>query len=249
MKAIILAAGVGKRLSPLHQGPKCLLEFAGRNLLDRHLDALAAIGVDTVTLCLGYASGAIEQRIPARHAARVLVHYNPLFELGSVVSLWCARQALLSGDDVLLMDADVLYDQRILARLVGSAASNCFLLDRDFLPGDEPVKICLQDDRIVEFRKQIAPGLRYNALGESVGFFKFDAATATRLAALVSAYVADGRREQPHEEALRELALAPDCTIGVEDVTGLAWIEIDFPEDVNRATLDILPRLDDRTHS
>lgn len=249
MQAIILAAGVGKRLGPLHRGPKCLLEFAGRSLLERHLDALAELGVDTVTMCLGYASEAIERSIPQRHAARVIVHYNPLYELGSVISLWCVRHALLRGDDVLLMDADVLYDQRILARLVGSPASNCFLLDRDFLPGDEPVKICLQDDRIVEFRKQIAPGLRYTALGESVGFFKFDAATATRLAALVGAYVADGRREQPHEEALRELALAPDCAIGVEDVTGLAWIEIDFPEDVNRAALDILPRLDDRTDS
>ena len=249
MKAIILAAGVGKRLGALHQGPKCLLEFAGRNLLGRHLDTLAGLGVDSVTLCLGHASAAIERSSPQRHVARVLFHYNPLYELGSVVSLWCARHTLLGGDDVLLLDADVLYDQRILARLVDSSAGNCFLLDRDFLPGDEPVKLCLQDNRIVEFRKQIAPGLRYNAMGESVGFFKFDAATATRLAALVGAYVADGRREQPHEEALRELALAPDCAIAVEDVTGLAWIEIDFPEDVQRATLDILPRLDDRTHS
>ena len=99
MKAIILAAGVGKRLGALHQGPKCLLEFAGRNLLGRHLDTLAALGVDSVTLCLGHASAAIERSIPQRHVARVLFHYNPLYELGSVVSLWCARHTLLGGDD------------------------------------------------------------------------------------------------------------------------------------------------------
>ncbi|MEX2482899.1 MAG: phosphocholine cytidylyltransferase family protein [Gammaproteobacteria bacterium] len=245
MKAIILAAGVGKRLQLAHHGPKCLLEFGGVSLLERHLDALEAAGIGDVTLVLGHASGAVERTIPARWTKRVLVHYNPLYTLGSVVSLWTARATLLSGDDVLVMDADVLYHERILARLVTSPNANCFLIDRDFTPGDEPVKICLDRGRIVEFRKQIAPGLRYNALGESVGFFRFDAATATRLAALTAAYAADDRREQPHEEALRELALAADCAVGVEDVTGLPWIEIDYPDDVRRATQEILPRLDD----
>lgn len=245
MKAIILAAGVGKRLQAAHDSPKCLLEFGGVSLLERHLNALEAVGIDAVTLVLGHASDAVERALPARWAKRILVHYNPLYTLGSVLSLDAARATLSSGDDVLVMDADVLYHTRILARLVSSPNANCFLIDRDFTPGDEPVKICLDHDRIVEFRKLLAPALRYNAIGESVGFFRFDAATAIRLAALTAAYAADERREQPHEEALRELALAADSAVGVEDVTGLPWIEIDYPDDVRRATQEILPRLDD----
>lgn len=244
MRAIILAAGIGKRLGRPRNEPKCLLEFAGRSLLERHLDALAALGVDSVTLCLGHASAAVVAAIPAAHRARVLVHYNPLYTLGSVISLWSARHTLLAGDAVLVMDADVLCDPRILQRLAAHPAPNCFLLDRDFPPGEEPVKICLEAGRIVEFRKRLAPGLRYTASGESIGFFKFDALAATRLAVLASAYVADGRRDQPHEEALRELALAGTTDIAIEDVTGLPWIEIDFPEDLTRATQDILPRID-----
>ncbi|MCB1747413.1 MAG: phosphocholine cytidylyltransferase family protein [Gammaproteobacteria bacterium] len=247
MKAILLAAGVGKRLGGVHDGPKCLLEFAGRSLLERHFEALDAVGVDGVTLCLGHAAEAIVAAIPPRWRARTVVHYNPLYTLGSVVSLWCARQALASGDAVLVMDADVLYHRDILARLAASRQAGVFLIDRDFVPGDEPVKICLDGARIVEFRKRLPPDLRYTAIGESVGFFKFDAATALELAQRLGAYVADDRREQPHEETLRDLALDPALHIAVEDVTGLPWIEIDFPEDIARATQDILPRVDDAT--
>ncbi len=246
MRAIILAAGVGKRLGSAHTGPKCLLEFGGRSLLERHLDALSAAGVDDVTLVLGHEADTIRRALPAAAAGRVLCHYNPLYTLGSMLSLWSARQTLLSGDDVLVMDADVLYDPAIVQRLARSAAPNCFLLDRDFLPGDEPVKICLQGERIVEFRKQIAAGLTYNRVGESVGFFRFDAGTATRLARIVDRHAAREGRELPHEEALRELALSGEADIAVEDVTGLAWIEIDFPEDITRAAGDILPRIDGR---
>jgi choline kinase len=247
VKAIILAAGVGRRLGGAHDGPKCLLEFGGRSLLARHFDALEAAGVDGVVLCLGHAAAAIVAAIPPRWRARTVVHYNPLYTLGSVVSLWCARQALTCGEDVLVMDADVLYHPDILRRLAASRHAGVFLIDRDFIPGDEPVKICLDGARIVEFRKRLPPDLRYTAVGESVGFFRFDAATALDLARRLDAYVADGCREQPHEETLRDLALDPATDIAVEDVTGLPWIEIDFPDDIARATQDILPRVDDHT--
>ena len=245
MHAIILAAGVGKRLQHERAAPKCLLEFAGRSLLSRHLDNLAALGVGQVTICVGYEADQIARAVNGRPAPRILLQHNPLYTLGSSVSLWAVRQSLTCGDDILLMDADVLYHRDILARLVASPARNCFLLDRDFIPGDEPVKICLREGRVVEFRKRLAPDLGYDALGESVGFFKFDAATALVLARLLAAYVADGRREQPHEEALRDLALAAPACIGIEDVSGLPWIEIDFPADIVRATKDILPGLDE----
>ncbi len=51
---------------------------------------------------------------------------------------------LVAGDDILLMDADVLYDRCIIERLVKTNISNCFLVDRDLEPGDEPVKLCVR---------------------------------------------------------------------------------------------------------
>ena len=241
MHAIILAAGVGRRLNLSNPLPKCLLEFGGLTLLERHCRNLVACGIDRLSLCVGYGAEQIASALLKVSRPATLLHYNPLYTLGSSLSLWSVRHALAGGDDVLVMDADVLYHPAILQRLVMSPAPNCFLMDCDFAPGDEPVKICMAGDRIVEFRKRVADGLSYDRIGESVGFFKFDAATALRLARLIGGYVADGRREQPHEEALRDLALSADVEVGVEDITGLPWLEIDFPQDLVRANNEVLP--------
>ena len=112
------------------------------------------------------------------------------------------------GGDVLLMDADVLYHERIMTALVaGPGPVNRLLIDRDFEAGDEPVKLCVREGVPVELRKQLAPGLQYDTIGESVGFFRFDEAGARRLAAIVADYVASGRANMPHEEAVRDLLL------------------------------------------
>jgi choline kinase len=154
------------------------------------------------------------------------------------------------------MDADVLYHEGIMTALVaGQKPVNRILIDREFEAGDEPVKVCVRDGVPVELRKQVAAGLQYDTIGESVGFFRFDPAGARRLATLVAGYVESGRANMPHEEAVRDLLLekAPQATfdhensgtqvIDVADVTGLPWIEIDFPNDVSRAARTVLPQL------
>ena len=73
----------------------------------------------------------------------------------------------------------------------------------------------------VELRKQLAPDLKYDTIGESVGFFRFDAAGARRLATLVAGYVDSGRANLPHEEAVRDLLLERSQIVDVTDVSGL----------------------------
>ncbi len=141
------------------------------------------------------------------------------------------------------MDADVLYDESILKALVAGNDVNRLLLDRGFEPGDEPVKLCLKDGVPVELRKQLAVGLQYDTIGESVGFFRFREETARRFAEIVASYVDSGRSNLPHEEAVRDLLLEGGHSFDIADVTGAPWIEIDFPNDVTRAGNDVLPRL------
>jgi len=241
MEALILAAGVGNRLGELGDRPKSLLEFGGRSLMARHLDALARIGATRLTVCLGYRHELIAEELSRHARLPVTVLVNPDFRQGSVRSLWTARAALRSGGDVLLMDADVLYAPRLLATLAASGHANCFLLDRNLPPGDEPVKICVRDGRIVEFRKKPDPGIRWDFAGESVGFFKFSPAAATELAETTEHYIAAGRHDEPYEEAIRDMILAGNQALGYEDITNTPWIEIDFPDDVRRAREEILP--------
>lgn len=242
--AVILAAGVGARLGAgTDKPPKSLLRFGGRSLLARHLDILAARGIRRVTITTGYRREAIEAAVaepPAGLAVETV--YNPDFTEGSVISLWTARAALAAGGPVLLMDADVLYDGAMIDALVATRHDNCFLVDRDFIPGDEPVKLCIREGRPVEFRKKVE--VPFDWCGESVGFFRLSLAGAEAILAAAEAYVRDGARLQPYEEAIRDVLLAGRPAFAWEDVTGVPWIEIDFPEDVVRAERDILPLID-----
>ena len=145
----------------------------------------------------------------------------------------------------MLMDADVLYDERFLAALVaGSRPVNRLLIDRDFEAGDEPVKLCVQGGVPIELRKQLAVDLKFDTIGESVGFFRFDQPGAERVAALVAGYIDTGRGHMPHEEAVRDFLRERSQVLEVADVTGFPWIEIDFPIDVVRATQEVLPQLE-----
>lgn len=245
MQAIILAAGVGERLGAAAGGrPKSLLDMGGATLLARHVRTLQALGIKPIHVVTGFRADLIAAELatlPGGHDVQQL--HNAAYREGSVRSLWTARDVLCGGMPVLLMDADVLCDPAIPALLARTTVANCFLLDRDFEPGDEPVKLCLSGGRIVEFRKQVAPGLAWDLQGESVGFFRFAPDMAAALARRCTEYVSGDRAHEPYEEALRDLVLARPDSFGHEDVTGRPWIEIDFPDDVNRARTDILPRL------
>ena len=244
MHAIILAAGRGSRLAEHNpEGlPKCLMEFGGRSLLARHLDILYQLGIRQADLVVGYEADRIIDHVGTL-ASRpdVAFHFNPRYELGSVLSLWAAEETLQAGVPVLVMDADVLYHPAILHRLIGTDIENCYLLDRNFMPGDEPVKIAVRNGAMVEFRKQLEPGLKYDVIGESVGFFRFGPDCALAIVRECARFDTEGLGDAPHEEALRNVLLANPESFGFEDVSGLPWIEIDFPEDVLRAADEILP--------
>jgi choline kinase len=240
----MLAAGVGARLSGGDERftPKALLRFDGKSLLQRHIETLQGFDVSTMTLVVGYHSAEIAAEVAALDADDfVRPVYNADYRFGSLVSLWAAREALTSGEDILFMDADVLYHPDLVGRLVHSRHANCLLLDRDFEPGDEPVKLCLKNGVPVEFRKIV--DVEHDTVGEWPGFLRLSAPAAGRVVEALQGFIDSGRVELPYEEAFRHVMLHGPDTFGVEDITGVPWIEIDFPADLERARTIVLPQL------
>ena len=142
------------------------------------------------------------------------------------------------------MDADVLYDIRIMSRLINTKIKNCLLLDRNFIDGEEPVKICVnKNGNINEFGKVIPSKHEYDFQGESVGFFKFDNYIGNELVSIIDDYIAKEENDVPYEEVIRYSLLNSPEKFGFEDISGIPWIEIDFPEDIERAHREIIPRL------
>ncbi|MEE8338101.1 MAG: phosphocholine cytidylyltransferase family protein [Dehalococcoidia bacterium] len=229
MIAVLLAAGRGRRLG--NDRPKALLEFGGRTLLDRHLENLAGIqgGIETVVVT-GFRAELLDG-VPRAIA-------NPHYERGSVISLAVALDALADrGEDLLLMDADVLYAPGILRDVI--ALDRGFAIDTRVAPGGEEMIAGVRDGRVRALRRGRLDG--FDLTGETVGFTKLDAASLPVLRAIV-ATVAAADAESDYEQALDRFVgeYGADYVL----VGERPWTEIDFPEDVERAEREVLPRLD-----
>jgi choline kinase len=237
VRAILLCAGRGKRLGI--EGPKCLVSIAGRTLLERHLVQLGAAGVDELTVVVGHAEaevrGALDELAPRlRRAgqpvpAAIECLFNELYQHGSLVSLQRAAHRLGAGG--LWMDADVLYPADVLCRLCRSPHPSAVLLDGRASETGEEMMLAARGGRVRRIARRVGAG--WDLVGESVGFFKVDAAAAAALRGVLDREVSEGRLDQEHEAALDQtFDLVP---FGYERVDDLAWTEIDFPEDVAKA--------------
>ncbi len=244
LKALILAAGVGSRLEegPDHP-PKVLLKFAGKTLLERHIEILRHLGVDGIVMVTGYRADDIHQAIAKLGAGDYIeTIHNPDFTLGPVISLWTARELLTSGDDVIFMDADVLYDHRLMRPLVETEHANCMLMDREVRPGEDPVKICVRDGVIVDFHKRVK--IAHDYWGEWPGFLRFSPAIGRRLVEVMGGYLDAGRTMEIYESAFRDVLVSePAGTFAFADITGLPWSEIDYQADLARARQVVLGKL------
>jgi choline kinase len=239
----MLAAGMGIRLGEEGLPPKILLRFGGQSLLARHIAILRHCGIRRLDLVVGYRAEEIEAEI-ARIGAEDLVFtiHNPDYHEGPIVSFAHLHDTFTSGDPVVFMDADVLYDHRMLERLLAAPQENCFLLDRATEEGEDPVRLCIRDGVLVDIHKR--PQRAYDWWGEWVGFCRFDPRTAARIAAAARRQVEAGHRDEFYEDAIQEILLAePPGKFETIDISDLPWVEIDFPEDLEKARSEIFARL------
>jgi choline kinase len=224
MKAILLAAGVGRRLDGDRQ--KALIEIGGRTLLARHADNLFRAQAE-VRVVTGFQAERLE---PYLQGADVV--FNPDFERGSLLSLQHGLEGV--DDDVVIMDADVLYHPSILFEVM--ALERGLAIDTDVTPGDEEMMVGVRDERVVGIRRGLSSeGL--DLVGEGVGFFSLE----RRMVPLLMEAIEECDPDGDYEAAL-DLFLGEFGADYVQ-VDGRPWIEIDFPDDVARAADAVLPRL------
>jgi choline kinase len=245
MRAIILAAGIGRRLDGrLGSKPKGLLilggEPRGESLLGRLLRALGAAGIREAVVVVGHGAERVRESIGSSWGGvDVRYVYNADYTKGAILSLWCARAALTGS--LLVMDSDVLCPPEFISRLVSSPHANCFLLDGTVRPSGEEQILMARGGRVYNIAKTRTVDPGYDTVGESVGFLKVASDDASVLRELVEEAVAAGRDDTEYEDVFPEFMRR--CIVGYECVDGAPWIEIDFPEDIERAERDLLPRL------
>ncbi|HJN77579.1 MAG TPA: NTP transferase domain-containing protein [Myxococcota bacterium] len=147
MRALLLCAGRGRRFDgALGDLPKVLLEVVpGVTLLSRHLRTFEQVGLDGVTVVVGYEADQVRAALESSLPIEVVV--NPRFSEGSMISLASAEGTLCAGTSI-VMDADVLYDEAFM---------------------DDEMKIALVDGRVHHLSKRLEAA-DYEAVGRGPGF-------------------------------------------------------------------------------
>ena len=201
MKAVIFAAGVGRRLQAVTNGkPKCLVGIGGQTLLSRHVECLAQLGVDCLVLVVGFAQEAIREVMRAETSIRdIRWVINEQFVRGSITSLWAAREEM--DDDLILMDADVLYAPEVLARLVRSSHPSALLMDETVKQATEECMIAAKNQRVLALSKSLPS--EYDEAGEGCWFFEGQKRrTFLSLLRSVQTCIEAGKLDMEYEDAL-----------------------------------------------
>jgi L-glutamine-phosphate cytidylyltransferase len=239
MRGIILAAGKGSRLNgTAGENPKCLVKAGGLTLIERQIRVLRDAGIDDIAVVVGCQADQV--RRVCGHAI-TYVENSKYAQTNSMYSLWMARPLLFEG--FVVLNCDVLFHPVLLHDLLTSRHQNALLLayrEADQPPfGDEEMKVQVRCGRVREMSKQMNPD---DADGENLGIVKFGPEGASELVTIMDRLVAAGNLREWAPRAFREFAQArPLHAIGTR---GFPWIEIDFPEDYQRAVREVLPQID-----
>ena len=234
MIGVILAAGMAKRLRPLtDMKPKCLLEVGGKTLLQRTVEAMASAGISKFLVVTGYRASMIHDFLTV-HFPQYSIHFidNVDYEHNNnIFSLWLAMQEL-HGEEVLLMDSDILCDPEAVRRVARQDCS-ALAMQRHEL-GEEEMKIVVDaDGNITEISKTCSV---ISAIGESVGIEKMTSAYTEAIYQELRQMILDeGLIDIFYERAFERL-IPQGHTFKVVDTTDLFSYELDTPEDFRNAT-------------
>ena len=224
MHAIILAAGNGGRLRPLTlDTPKPLVALNGRPLIAHVMHALAAAGADEITIIAGYRAAQVRDAVARIIVPGVAVDVivNNDFAGGSATSLWAARGAV-RGPFVLAM-SDHVFDPQIVRRLVAHGRGCALAIERS----------AAGDARADEATLALVDSGRVTALGK--GLREWNALDTGLFYCTPEVFDTMPRDMRAGEAGAVFAGLARRGELAAADVTGLRWIDIDTPEDLQAA--------------
>ena len=230
MDAAILNAGEGKRLRPLTSlKPKCLLKLNKATILEHQLINVAGCGIRNVVIVVGYRESQIIEETRRRDFdLEIKFKRNPLYyETNTAYSLWLAREHI--RDDFVYINGDVVFDRRVLERLLRSHYDTCIAVEKKRV-NEEEVKVRLASNLVVGIGKDLELS---KADGEFVGIARFSARFSHLLFDNLGKVVEEGEVDKFFEVAL-DRVLKQNRVYAV-DVSDLPCVEVDSFEDFDKA--------------
>lgn len=240
MQAIILAAGMGKRLKKLTaDNTKCMVKVNGITLIERMLSQLSQLDLKRIIIVVGYEGDKLISFVNGLQCSIPIDFIeNPIYyKTNNIYSLALASDRLLE-DDTLLLESDIIFEDSVLKMLVDDPRPSLALVDKYESWMDGTVLLLNDDDTILSF----IPGkkLHYSAVSEyykTVNVYKFSKKfSSENYVPFLQAYQSALGCNEYYEQVLRIITMLDDCELKAKRLDGQLWYEIDDIQDLDIAS-------------
>ena len=239
MQAIILAAGMGKRLGEYTQNnTKCMVEVNGVKLIDRVFKQLATLPISRVVMVIGYEGEKLRNYLgDEKEGIRIDYVENSVYnKTNNIYSLWLAKQQL-QEDDTLLIESDLIFDDQMLPLICNHPEPNLALVAK-YEPWMDGTMVLIDDDRnIVNFVSKAA--FDYSQIDKyfkTVNVYKFSRDfSRQKYVPFLEAYTKSVGNNEYYENVLRIISFLNSHDLKALPIQGLKWYEIDDKQDLDIA--------------
>lgn len=240
MQAIILAAGMGKRLGELTKdNTKCMVPVNGTRLIDRVLTQLSQLNLSRVVIVVGYEGNKLMDYIGNRYNNQLKIEYihNPIYDkTNNIYSLALAKKEM-QEDDTLLLESDLIFDDSMLNLLIKNPYPNLALVAKYETWMDGTMVRIDEDNNIINFVPKAA--FRYDDVDKyykTVNIYKFSKEfSKTKYVPFLDAYSKAVGNNEYYENVLRIISFLNSKDLKALPITNEKWYEIDDKQDLDIA--------------
>jgi len=236
MQAIILAAGMGKRLGKLTENAtKCMVRVNDGTLIEHALEALAKAGIKRVILVVGYCAEMLRAFLDGRYPELEITYVmNEVYDkTNNIYSLWLAREHL-AADDTILLESDLIFEPSILTELISDPEPNLAVVSKFEAWMDGTVTLVDEERNIVSVIDK--SDFKWERVGDyykTVNIYKFSRDFARKYyLPFLNAYLSAFGDNKYYEQVLKVLAFLEEGPLKAHPVSGSRWYEIDDPNDL-----------------
>ena len=240
MQAVILAAGMGRRLGELTgNNTKCMLEVNGVKLIDRALECLAEHNLSRIVLVVGYKRENVKAYVGNSYKGIEIVYVdNPIYDkTNNIYSLYLAKDYLVA-EDTLLLESDLIYEPAVVKRLVENDYPNLALVDKYESWMDGTVVELNKEYKIRNFISK--RDFKYSDIDsyyKTVNIYKFSKEfSQSHYVPFLDAYCQALGRNEYYEQVLKVITLLDDSPLKALPLQGEQWYEIDDIQDLDIAS-------------
>ena len=228
MKVLILAAGVGTRISRyLGERPKSCVDVGGKPLIRRTIELFYRHNITNIAVVTGYQEKYIHE---ALSGFNYKTYKNPFYKVtNSIASMWFAKDFMDQDDDMLILNGDLFFEDTMLEKLIKTPKSPLFLSDSSRIDNAD-YRFYWENDRLLKFGKELS---NEETSGEYVGIAKIEKKDMKIMRAQLEYLIDKGEYNMWWEDVFYSL-VETNKPIYIEDINGSFWAEVDFIEDYER---------------